>query len=246
LARELQRGRVFLVGDAAHLMPPNGGFGGNTGIHDAHNLAWKLAMVLKGAADPRLLDSYEAERKPVAKFTVEQAYTRYVTRTATYLGATDYEPLAHDFNVELGYIYQSPAIAPDNDDGKGHDDPRLTLGRPGARAPHLFVERDGKRTSTLNLFGRNFVLLAGADGEAWCAAGRIEAGRLSSLQLDIYRVGSPDLADLENRFCATYGLSPTGACLVRPDGFVGWRATATEPDPSASLATALRTLLGRP
>ena len=245
VAREFQRGRVFIVGDAAHLMPPNGGFGGNTGIHDAHNLAWKLAMVLKGVAGPGLLDSYEAERKPVAKFTVEQAYTRYVTRTATYLGATDYEPLAHDFNVELGYIYHSPAISPDNGDGKGHDDPRLTLGRPGARAPHLFLQRDGKRISTLDLFGRNFVLLAGPEGAAWCEAGRIEAARLSRLQLDVHRVGSTDLADPENRFCGAYGLSPTGACLVRPDGFVGWRAKASEPDPSASLATALRTLLCR-
>jgi 2-polyprenyl-6-methoxyphenol hydroxylase-like FAD-dependent oxidoreductase len=245
VAREFQRGRVFIVGDAAHLMPPNGGFGGNTGIHDAHNLAWKLAMVLKGVAGPALLDSYEAERKPVAKFTVEQAYTRYVTRTATYLGATDYEPLAHDFNVELGYIYHSPAISPDNGDGKGHDDPRLTLGRPGARAPHLFLERDGKRISTLDLFGRNFVLLAAPEGAAWCEAGRIEAARLSDVQLDVHRVGSADLADPENRFCGAYGLPPTGACLVRPDGFVGWRAKASEPDPSASLATALRTLLCR-
>ena len=200
---------------------------------------------LKGVAGPGLLDSYEAERKPVAKFTVEQAYTRYVTRTATYLGATDYEPLAHDFNVELGYIYHSPAISPDNGDGKGHDDPRLTLGRPGARAPHLFLQRDGKRISTLDLFGRDFVLLAGPEGAAWCEAGRIEAGRLSGLQLDVHRVGSADLADPENRFCGAYGLSPTGACLVRPDGFVGWRAKASEPDPSASLATALRTLLCR-
>ena len=245
VAREFQRGRVFIVGDAAPLMPPNGGFGGNTGIHDAHNLAWKLAMVLKGVAGPALLDSYEAERKPVAKFTVEQAYTRYVTRTATYLGVTDYEPLAHDFNVELGYIYHSPAISPDNGDGKEHDDPRLTLGRPGARAPHLFLERDGKRISTLDLFGRNFVLLAGPEGAAWCEAGRIEAARLSDVQLDVHRVGSADLADPENRFCGAYGLPPTGACLVRPDGFVGWRAKASEPDPSAILATALRTLLCR-
>jgi putative polyketide hydroxylase len=69
---------------------------------------------------------------------------------------------------------------------------------------------------------------------------------LSGLQLDIYRVGGADLADPENRFCATYGLSPTGVCLVRPDGFVGWRAKSIEPDPSASLAKALRALLGRP
>ena len=110
VARRFKVGRVFLAGDAAHLMPPNGGFGGNTGIHDAHNLAWKLAMVLQGKAGPELLETYEAERKPVGKFTVEQAYTRYVTRTAPYLGAKDFEPPANDFNIELGYLYRSPAI----------------------------------------------------------------------------------------------------------------------------------------
>ena len=71
IARRYQEDRVFLAGDAAHLMPPTGGFGGNTGIHDAHNLAWKLAFVLKGIADPSLLKTYEAERKPAGKFTVE-------------------------------------------------------------------------------------------------------------------------------------------------------------------------------
>ena len=97
-------------------MPPNGGSGGNIGVHDAHhNLAWKLALVLRGVAGRGLLDSYEPERKPVAKFTVEQAYARYVTRTATYLGVKDYEPLANDFNVELGYIYQSRILQEDDD-----------------------------------------------------------------------------------------------------------------------------------
>ncbi|HEY6704448.1 MAG TPA: FAD-dependent monooxygenase, partial [Xanthobacteraceae bacterium] len=114
MARKFREGRVFLAGDAAHLMPPNGGFGGNTGIHDAHNLAWKLALVLKGLAGPTLLDTYEVERKPVGKFTVEQAYTRYVTRTAPYLGAKDFEPIANDFNIELGYLYCSPAICAEN------------------------------------------------------------------------------------------------------------------------------------
>ena len=146
VARKFRDGRVFLAGDAAHLMPPNGGFGGNTGIHDAHNLAWKLALVLKGLAGPGLLDTYEVERKPVGKFTVEQAYTRYVTRTAPYLGAKDYEPPANDFNIELGYLYRSSAIHSEDGDGKVHDDPRLTFGRPGSRAPHLWLERDGKQT----------------------------------------------------------------------------------------------------
>ena len=98
VARRFRAGRVFLAGDAAHLMPPNGGYGGNTGIHDGHNLAWKLALVLKGIAGDALLDTYGSERRPAAKFTVEQAYTRYVTRTAPYLGKKDYEPLADDFD----------------------------------------------------------------------------------------------------------------------------------------------------
>ena len=73
VADRFQHGRIFIAGDAAHVMPPNGGFGGNTGIQDAHNLAWKLAMVLKGKAGPELLATYESERRPVALFTVEQA-----------------------------------------------------------------------------------------------------------------------------------------------------------------------------
>ncbi len=243
VAREFQRGRVFLVGDAAHLMPPNGGFGGNTGIQDAHNLAWKLALVLKGVAGPGLLDSYEPERKPVAKFTVEQAYTRYVTRTATYLGAKDYEPLVHDFNIELGYIYHSPAILAEGDDGKPHDDPRQSRGRTGARAPHFFVERDGQRRPILDLFGGNFVLLAGPAGEPWCEAVRTIGSRFKDLKLDAYRVGGPMLCDLDNRFYEAYDLSAAGACLVRPDGFVAWRAKTAEADPHARLSHALRTLL---
>jgi 2-polyprenyl-6-methoxyphenol hydroxylase-like FAD-dependent oxidoreductase len=242
VAQSFQRGRVFLVGDAAHLMPPNGGFGGNTGIHDAHNLAWKLAFVLKGAAWPELLDSYEAERKPVAKFTVEQAYTRYVTRTATYLGARDYEPLAHDFNVELGYIYHSGATVAEDDDAKRHDDPRQTLGRPGSRAPHLWVERDGKRCSTLDLFARNYVLLAGPAGSAWCAAAKQAAARFKASHIDAYCVGGPDLADPEGRFCEAYGIAPESACLVRPDGFVAWRAKSGVGDQVAALAKAFKAL----
>src|SRR4029434_6086921 len=76
VARRFAEGRICLAGDAAHLMPPNGGFGGNTGIQDAHNLAWKLALVLKGQAGPPLLDSYDQERRPVAERTLAQALAR--------------------------------------------------------------------------------------------------------------------------------------------------------------------------
>jgi 2-polyprenyl-6-methoxyphenol hydroxylase-like FAD-dependent oxidoreductase len=244
VARKFQEGRVFLVGDAAHLMPPNGGFGGNTGIHDAHNLAWKLAYAVKGICGPGLLDSYEAERRPVAKLTVEQAYTRYVTRTATYLGATDYEPLVNDFNIELGYIYRSPAVLSETGNGPGHDDPRKTLGLPGSRAPHVWVERGGTRLSTLDLFERNFVLLAGPEGAAWREAARAAASRFQGLELDAFVVGR-DLADPEGWFCAAYGLAPEGASLMRPDGFVAWRAVEAPSDPAAALTQALGAVLAK-
>ncbi len=257
VARRFQEGRVFLAGDAAHLMPPNGGFGGNTGIHDAHNLAWKLALVLKGVAGPELLDTYETERKPVGKFTVEQAYTRYVTRTATYLGAKDFQPPANDFNIELGYLYRSPAIRAENGEDKGHngghkgqdgghDDPRLTFGRPGSRAPHVWLNRGGARVSTIDLFGRAFVLLSTFEGAAWCTAARAAASRFQGLELETHCVGTAPLRDPDLRFQEAYGLSATGAVLVRPDGFVAWRAKSATGDLEATMAQTFAALLGKP
>ncbi|MEP6961720.1 MAG: FAD-dependent monooxygenase [Acidobacteriota bacterium] len=158
VAERFRDKRVFLAGDSAHVMPPNGGFGGNTGVQDAQNLAWKLAAVLLGDAGAKLLDTYEAERRPVAEFTVEQAYSRYVTRTAPYLESGGYQPVAPDLNVELGYRYRSSAVISRVDSAE-HFDPRETRGLPGTRAPH--VPLDGR--STLDWFGRYFVLLTGAD-----------------------------------------------------------------------------------
>jgi 2-polyprenyl-6-methoxyphenol hydroxylase-like FAD-dependent oxidoreductase len=230
VARRFQDRRVFLAGDAAHLMPPNGGFGGNTGIHDAHNLAWKLALVLKGAAGPELVDTYEVERRPVGSFTVEQAYTRYVTRTAPYLGAKDYQPPADDFNIELGYLYRSPVVVAENGDDRGHEDPRLTRGRPGSRAPHVWLYRGGNRISTIDLFGRSFVLLSTFEGARWCASGRAAASRFKKLEIETHCVGTALLRDPDLRFAGAYGLLGGGAVLVRPDGFVAWRATDSASD----------------
>src|SRR5262249_30245779 len=71
VADRFQHGRVFLAGDAAHVVPPNGGYGGNTGVQDAHNLAWKLALTLQGVAGRELLKTYQAERHPIGELTVE-------------------------------------------------------------------------------------------------------------------------------------------------------------------------------
>ena len=236
VARRYSEGRIFLAGDSAHLMPPNGGFGGNTGIHDAHNLAWKLAWVLTGLAGADLLATYEAERRPVGAFTAEQAYARYVERTAPYLSAADVQPLAPDFDVELGYLYASSTVVGDGARIPVHDDPHRTCGQPGSRAPHIWLEQGGGRKSSLDLFGSSFVLLAASRGEAWCRAAERFAGLAS------YCVGR-DVEDPAGRFAAAYGLAPTGAVLVRPDGFVGWRAPAMMDDPGEALAHVMSRLL---
>jgi len=226
---------VFIVGDAAHLMPPTGGFGGNTGIHDAHNLAWKLALVLEGHAHPDLLDTYEGERKPIARFTVEQAFTRYVLRTAPWLQSSQtFEPLVDDFDIELGYLYGIP--------DRVHADPRSTRGMPGSRATHIWLLRNGERVSTIDLAG-NFVLLAGSEGGDWTrAAAKIAAG-FGGLRLDAHRIGI-DISDPEDRFPQAYGISKAGASLVRPDGFVGWRSVGASKDPEFDLTEGLRGCLG--
>ncbi len=188
-AERFQQGRIFLAGDAAHVMPPSGGFGGNTGVQDAHNLAWKLAAVLKGIAGENLLSTYDAERRPAAAFTVEQAYSRYVTRSAPYLRSENMQAIENDLNIELGYCYHSAAVIPDPDEKSVlHDNPRETRGRPGTRAPHILLERSGEKISSLDLFGRNFVLLAGPEGRAWKESGR-DAAKQLGLSLDVYMIG---------------------------------------------------------
>jgi hypothetical protein len=203
-------------------------------------------MVLRGAADPSLLDTYEAERKSAGRFTVEQAYTRYVTRTATYLGAKDYQPLAHDFEIELGPLYRSAAIVSEpGADGADHADPRETFGRPGARAPHVWLERHGKRVSTLDLAAGKFVLLAGPKGNAWADAAQSVAAAFDGLELEALGVGRDGLDDPEGRFSATFGVSPAGATLIRPDGYVAWRASGGRWGRRGVLRRVLRTVLGR-
>lgn len=244
-AERFRQGRIFLAGDSAHVMPPHGGFGGNTGVQDAHNLAWKLAYVLKGIAGPELLSTYDPERRPAASFTVEQAFSRYVSRAAPYLRSSDMQPLENDLNIECGYVYHSAAvIREDGSSAHAHVNPRESRAMPGTRAPHLYLDKGAERISTLDLFGRHFILLTGSDGKAWseCAAA---AARQSGVELEIYSVGHADLKDPSGEFESTYGISPTGAVLVRPDGFVAWRAKAGEGASLQQFASVLDSVLCR-
>jgi hypothetical protein len=238
-AERYREGRVFLAGDAAHTMPPNGGFGGNTGFQDAHNLAWKLALVLSGVAGPGLLDTYDDERRPIGELTVEQAYTRYVTRVAPYLGTEGMQPLVDDFSIEIGCRCNSAAVVPEpGDDRSLHEHPRESKGRPGSRAPHVFVPHNGDAASTLDLFGKGFVLLAGADGAAWHAAALGAADRVG-VPLDAYIIG-----DVASGFADAYGISQAGAVVVRPDGVVAWRAVESEEsEPEVTMRETLASLV---
>jgi putative polyketide hydroxylase len=222
--------RAFLVGDTAHVMPPTGGFGGNTGIQDAHNLAWKLDHVLRGAAGPELLDTYDCERRPVAEATLAQALARL---QAWFRDPSDKLPPAEkivdDDAVIFGHRYLSGALVAEPDSSaEVFEDPRAASGRPGSRAPHVVVERDGERLSILDLCAGRWVLLAGPGGGAWLeAAERIPVA--ADFRLQRYRFGPDgDLHDLEDRWSPAYGVPADGVVLIRPDGFIAWRARTGE------------------
>ncbi|MEV0381361.1 FAD-dependent oxidoreductase [Nonomuraea sp. NPDC050643] len=237
VADAYSKGRVFLAGDACHAHPPAGGLGVNAGIQDAYNLAWKLAAVVKGWAGPGLLDWYERERRPVGAATAEQAWLMHNRRP----GSMTDELRARLRGVHVianGYQYPVPG------NGSVEAIPRELefSGRPGTRIPHLWLERDGARVSTLDLLGDGLLLLTGERAGGWYDAGREVAAGIP-MPLEVLRVGV-DVADPEGRWAAAHGITPEGAVLIRPDGFVAWREPAGVGDPRRALGDAVRSLLG--
>ncbi|MET8417054.1 FAD-dependent oxidoreductase [Streptomyces sp. NPDC005134] len=242
-------GRVFLAGDSAHEMSPTGAFGSNTGIQDAHNLAWKLAAVLRGEAGPGLLDTYEAERLPVARATSERASARSAEHShpgyAPPPGAGGGKQ-GGLLPVALGFRYVRGAVV-----GADPEQPvvprglQLT-GDPGSRAPHLWVRQSAEHKSTLDLYERSFVLLCDGSDVAWRRAAVRVADRLS-VRLDAFGIGSGSDLEPENGadWAEAHGTTAEGAVLVRPDGFVAWRSAGSVPDPEGTLHEVLATLLSR-
>jgi 2-polyprenyl-6-methoxyphenol hydroxylase-like FAD-dependent oxidoreductase len=250
LADRYSDGRVFLAGDAAHLVIPTGGLGMNTGAGDAVDLAWKLAGVLHGWGGPQLLGSYEAERRPIGARNVaasrRAAQGRRRWRAAwqpaiaddTEAGARARAALAEIadreqrwsndlLGIELGYRYQnSPLIM--SEDGEGPDPDSFAYTPttwPGARLPHIWLD-DG--TAVQDRLGRCFTLLhspgAGAD-----------AGRLARA---FARLGAP-FTTVELRSSAAESVyEGHRLILVRPDLHVTWRGRGRLPDPDALAALA--------
>ncbi|MEV4937241.1 FAD-dependent oxidoreductase [Streptomyces zaomyceticus] len=255
IAERYADGRVFLVGDAAHEMPPTGAFGSNTGIQDAHNLAWKLAAVLGDWAGPRLLASYDAERRPVAEATSARASARSVEHShpgytpGPEAGGGPRGKKGGILNEVLGYRYpQGAVLGTDRTQPVVADGLRLT-GEPGSRAPHLWLSRAGARISSLDLYERSLVLLSSEDGAGGWHTAAARLGQESAVPLDSYRIGEGPDAELvpENGtdWAEAHGVTADGAVLVRPDGFVAWRSEEAPADPGAALREALTAILGR-
>jgi 2-polyprenyl-6-methoxyphenol hydroxylase-like FAD-dependent oxidoreductase len=238
-ATRYAHGPVFLVGDAAHRFPPAGATGVSAAIHDAHNLAWKMAAVLHGHAGPALLDSYRAEREPVGQRNAEEtgaAWSRVFN--------SDGAPFAGRSltQIDMGYQYRSVVItadgSPDADPPGADYRPSAT---PGCRAPHLWLEAEPGRRSTIDLFDRDHILLTAPAGQAWRAAATA-ASQTLGVPVVSHVVREPDWPD-------RYGVTATGAVLVRPDGHVTWRHTgqspAGGPAPHDELLAAVKTSAAR-
>ncbi len=320
IAKRFTSGRVFLAGDAAHTLPPaRGGYGANTGIEDAHNLAWKLAAVLAGTSAPDLLATYDAERIPIAWLRHGQIFARpdYVQFARP---ADTRVPIIDDEAMELGQLYRSAAVLGAGEDLPPALRPDQWNGQPGTRAPHVWVSEAGERVSTLDLVQPDWTLMT--QDQRWCAIAAQVSERVgievrcrliggsaapcapatagSALDLPIKRITADPAAraalhaslpqvmthanyetfksmslrqlqalsqgqltdealakaeaelatvtedgtmldpiDLD-AFLTTFGIGPTGASLIRPDGYVAWRSIGFPSDPAREFAEALR------
>lgn len=237
--------RVFLAGDAAHRFPPSGGQGLNSGVQDAHNLAWKLALVLKGDARDGLLDTYESERRPVALSNnawsvgnlqrlgrLQEAFARREEDETGWRAALiDQDNHIHSEGQAMGFVYDSAAVVGDGTPPPPHDSRFYwPTDRPGARFPHMWTD-PGRTGSTIDWFDTAFVLVCGPDATDWRTAGE----RLAK------ETGAPLHVRTLDGLYGPLTIGTEGAVLVRPDGHVAWRAR-TRGDEGA-LREALRRVL---
>lgn len=235
LVSKYRVGRVFLAGDAAHLHPPLGGQGLNTGVQDAYNLAWKLALDLNGRAAPGLLDSYDAERRAIGREIVERTTGRMKKVLAGDLG--DSEPLREDSQLFLNYR-NSPIIVASSANKplqSGDRAPDVT----GLRRP--IVRYDERLFDLLRGPRHSIVLYTNhSPAEEDCTRFRdLAAPVAEKLAASVFAIvhpdcplprveGLPTLADTGNEFARTYGGVRSSVEVVRPDGYLGSRATLDE------------------
>jgi 2,4-dichlorophenol 6-monooxygenase len=288
-ATTIAKGRVFCAGDAIHRHPPTNGLGSNTSIQDSYNLAWKLALVVAGTAAPSLLDSYDAERGPIARQIVERA-NQSIVDTGKILTALDLSDTtdvallegqlakrkhpgpegekiraalreaiaykAYEFDahgVEHNQRYSSAAVVPDGTPMPEYrQDPELFAQAttwPGAKLPHTWVTRDGRRVSTLDLTGHGqFALVTGIGGKAWLDAAA-ELGDHLGIAITPVSIGpGEEYEDPYGTWADLREIEDGGVLLVRPDLYIAARHL-TAPSSSGQardwLAAALEKVLGR-
>lgn len=245
VARTFRQGRIFLTGDAAARLSPAGGLGLNTGLQSAHNLAWKLAAVIHGDAGDGLLDTYQSERRAAALATMENtnhnAEEIFAIVEAGLQGQWDTvrQQIAHSrrggagLGQDLGVSYTEGAFVPDGSPAPSVPNPindYQPVARPGHRAPHEVLESGG---SVLDLFDGGFCLVTGREGGAWkTAEPRV---RVRQNTVDFQAAAWESL----------YGVEPSGAVLVRPDGWVAARFFTLPENPSRTVNETLDRVLRR-
>jgi 2-polyprenyl-6-methoxyphenol hydroxylase-like FAD-dependent oxidoreductase len=260
VADGMQRGRVFLMGDAAHRFPPTGGMGLNTGVADAHNLIWKVLAVEEGWASPSLLDTYETERRPVAEINCHQSLTNafkmviLAEALGLHPGATSadlmttladparLEPIAAAvqeqamhfdmLGLQIGYVY--PPVTDDAAAALARRDLDPSAFTPtgdvGARLPHAWL---GDGRSTLDLVeGDGMTVLTLGAHDAWAAA-------LGTSIAPVRHVRLGQDVTVDDQWAVMCGLGADGALLVRPDQHIAWRAEHLTTDPADALTAAL-------
>ncbi|MEP6650364.1 MAG: FAD-dependent monooxygenase [Lapillicoccus sp.] len=229
-------GRAFVAGDAAHIHPPTGAQGMNTGIQDAHNLAWKLALALAGKASAQLLDSYDAERRPVG----EEVVGRTVRSAREGIGADSNDPsfvARREGQLLIDYA-DSPLIA----------GPEDATPFPGTRAPDARGLTRAAVNSPIRLYtvlGRDKHTIVGYAGDGTSGVADIEAAVAAAVEgshgeMEAYLVAAPGadtgrtlvpvLRDADGQFLAAYHAAYGQVFVLRPDGYLGYRGDAADLD----------------
>jgi putative polyketide hydroxylase len=256
IADRLRVGRVLIVGDAAHRIPPAGGIGMNTGVQTAHNAIWKLVAVINGEAPEALLDTYDLERREVAQRACDfgRVNMGFITailaakaREAQRAAVAASKQFCNWVGLDLGVHYEAPdgAFIGDGTPFPPVSHPvtdYIPTAKPGYRAPHLWLHEGDRRFSSVDLFEKSFVLLAGSAGQAWATAARALGG---PTPVQAFVIGPQGDLQPESDFEGLYGVGPDGAVLVRPDGHVAWRSAGASQTPAAHLRQALDRILRR-